>query len=210
MGKFFGFCSSDMRPTPHKRSVADSTSAGEFELRDNVAHSRVKDQSADSADEGEMDSFISGGDDDGKGHQADDGLGVRMISGHAPVLPLGTDEACVSSATLSASFNLINLTIGACALTMPYCFKMCGIVGGAFLLIIVAALSYYSLMMLLWTAHDVNKYELTQMARFVLGEQGAAFAGICIVFMQLSSLIAYTNILGDALMALLTSASSRS
>lgn len=88
-------------------------------------------------------------------------------------------------------FSLIAATLGAGTLTFPYAIMMNGIAWGAILVIIGAAISYYSGMLLVKCSNHTNKHRYEDYAMILYGKRMATFTSIVNLLTVMGFIMSY-------------------
>ncbi|KAA0161209.1 hypothetical protein FNF28_05158 [Cafeteria roenbergensis] len=114
------------------------------------------------------------------------------------VSPKGDTDAS-KGGVARASFNFINSIIGAGVISLPFAFREAGFVAGVILLFVMAALTYYSVTLLvnLGVAARVLNYEM--LARAALGRCGFVSVLIFQFLFAYGAMVAYLIITSDTL-----------
>jgi len=102
-----------------------------------------------------------------------------------------SDSQCV--------FNMVNANLAIGLLGFPYCFKSCGIVLTAVLIVVSYAINDFSTSTLLVLAHATGRASYEDLAHHAFGAAGRAFVLIALFLLNLGYLVAYVNILADVL-----------
>lgn len=93
-------------------------------------------------------------------------------------------------------FNLVNTTIGAGIVTLPFAHQSCGIVLGPIFLLTVAFMACYSLWLLLLSSAKTQKYSYRELAVHVFGHWSGIFFEACIVTLCFGVCIVYILLIG--------------
>ncbi|KAK9802660.1 hypothetical protein WJX73_002230, partial [Symbiochloris irregularis] len=112
-----------------------------------------------------------------------------------PLTPTGGSN----SSDAEAIFNMVNAVLGAGVLGYPFCFRSCGIGLAALLVLGCWGASYFSMRLLLLSAHLVGARTYEDLVRILLGRTGQQALTVCVVSLNLGCLVAYVNILADVL-----------
>ncbi|KAI9502380.1 hypothetical protein GGI25_004774 [Coemansia spiralis] len=105
------------------------------------------------------------------------------------------------SSALGAGFNLVNTIIGSGILALPYALREAGFYFGAFSLVLVAVLVYFSLLALIHGGRASALYKYEQVARAALGPLGHRASAFALTVNSLGSCTSYLIIIGDTLSA---------
>ncbi|XP_041134432.1 putative sodium-coupled neutral amino acid transporter 10 isoform X3 [Polyodon spathula] len=104
---------------------------------------------------------------------------------------------------IQKTVHFINSILGVTVLTLPYCFRQCGIVLGILLLIFWSWLTYESSMMVVNTAIKTNKKTYCGLAQLSFGKIGKLTSEICILGFMMGVCTAFHVVMGDLAVHLL-------
>lgn len=103
------------------------------------------------------------------------------------------------SGVAGASFNLLNATIGAGVVALPYAIKECGFIMGTILLIVLGLVIDKCIIMLIECGIKVGKYNLEEICLLLFGPVGYNLACIFMFLYSYGSMIACMVVIGDTL-----------
>ncbi|XP_029178507.1 putative sodium-coupled neutral amino acid transporter 10 [Nylanderia fulva] len=98
---------------------------------------------------------------------------------------------------ISQVMTPVNSFVGVSLLTMPYCFKQCGIVLATLILILCHILSRLACRFLIKSSVLANKRKFVLLASHTFGMKGKFLAKILIVGFMLGTCVAYFIVIGD-------------
>ncbi|KAK1162937.1 putative sodium-coupled neutral amino acid transporter 10 isoform X1 [Acipenser oxyrinchus oxyrinchus] len=104
---------------------------------------------------------------------------------------------------LRKTVNFMNSIVGVSVLTLPYCFRQCGLVLGTLLLIFWSWLTYESSMMVVNTAMKTSKKTYCGLAQLSFGKMGKLTSEICILGFMMGVCTAFHVVMGDLAVHLL-------
>eukprot|EP01080_Neovahlkampfia_damariscottae_P008732 gene8732-680_t len=99
--------------------------------------------------------------------------------------------------------NLLNVTVGAGILLLPYAFKNAGLAGGLIMYFFVTTLTAYSLYMVTMTIDKCEKFTLEETAEAAFGKVFGFICKMMIVLLTVGMTIGYVVIIGECLTPLL-------
>eukprot|EP00873_Tetraselmis_striata_P002251 jgi/Tetstr1/422515/TSEL_001276.t1 len=102
-----------------------------------------------------------------------------------------SDSQCV--------FNMVNACLAIGLLGFPYCFKSCGVLLTALLMVMACSISIFSTSTLLLAAQLCGKRSYEELAAQTFGVAGRWAVMTCLFVLNLGCLVAYINILADVL-----------
>lgn len=103
----------------------------------------------------------------------------------------------------SAWFNIMNITVGAGCLALPFAMKLCGVVLGVVMIVLSGLSAAFTVELLLWTAVITNESSYQTVALRTIGRACAMTVGIMIVLMCFSCVLSYIILIGDLIPSLL-------
>ncbi|RNA44593.1 sodium-coupled neutral amino acid transporter 10 isoform X1 [Brachionus plicatilis] len=106
-------------------------------------------------------------------------------------------EKMTQGITLKNLVSMTNGVVGLSILTMPYCFKECGLLLGTLTLLFCALMCSYSCKLIIKTIQiaKINSFEYLAFKTF--GEKGKLLIEICIIFLLFGSLVTNQQALCD-------------
>ncbi|KAI9025346.1 transmembrane amino acid transporter protein-domain-containing protein [Phycomyces nitens] len=107
-----------------------------------------------------------------------------------------------SCSIFEVSFNLVNATVGAGIMGLPFAIAHAGFFAGILLSIFVAILSQVGLYMLIVAGQRVGVYKFAQLVEYVLGRFGYHFLNCIILIQTGGACLSYFILLGDTLTVL--------
>mmetsp|Transcript_10841 Transcript_10841/g.16153 ORF Transcript_10841/g.16153 Transcript_10841/m.16153 type:complete len:517 (-) Transcript_10841:174-1724(-) len=99
--------------------------------------------------------------------------------------------------TVCSTFNLLASTVGAGALSLPYAFKLCGIVGGIAAMVTSALLCVYTIRLLIKCRNKVQLCSYEDLSQHCFGKKFALFVDFNIIFFCFGTCVAYLIAIGD-------------
>ncbi|KAI8991257.1 transmembrane amino acid transporter protein-domain-containing protein [Mycotypha africana] len=104
---------------------------------------------------------------------------------------------------IEVGFNLVNATVGAGIIGLPFAIARAGFFVGIFVSILVAALAQMGLFMLIVAGQRVQIYKLAMLVEYLLGRWGYHFTNFVICVQAGGAAVSYFILLGDSLPMLL-------
>ncbi|KAI8979175.1 transmembrane amino acid transporter protein-domain-containing protein [Mycotypha africana] len=104
---------------------------------------------------------------------------------------------------IESAFNLVNSTVGAGIIGLPYAVYLAGFYNAIFLSILVSIISQLGLHMLVVSGQRVKAYKFADLLEAVFGRSGYYFLNALIILQAGGSCVSYYILLGDTIPVLL-------
>ncbi|KAI8391589.1 transmembrane amino acid transporter protein-domain-containing protein [Radiomyces spectabilis] len=109
-----------------------------------------------------------------------------------------------SCSVVEVSFNLVNATVGAGIIGLPFAVYHAGFFIGIAVSVIVAILSQLGLYMLIRAGQRTNIYKFAMLVEYLMGRPGYHFLNFIVFFQAAGACVSYFILVGDTIPVLLT------
>ncbi|ORX63189.1 hypothetical protein DM01DRAFT_1365317 [Hesseltinella vesiculosa] len=104
-----------------------------------------------------------------------------------------------SRSSVEVAFNLVNATVGAGIIGLPFALYNAGFIGGIVLSAMVSVISQLGLYMLIVAGQRVGIYKFAQLVEYLLGRPGYHFLNVMIFIQAGGASLSYLILIGDTL-----------